>query len=112
MVCTIGLSARADGVNMVTTHSTLATQATPSTAARQTRRDGISSTITPMGTVGSVDGDVGRDRGYRPVQRWLAAAVHVHSSTAVPLAVALPLTSRHSPDWALLMVPFELRFHR
>src|SRR5688572_1048244 len=31
--------------------------------------------------------------------------------TAVPLAVAAPLTSRHSPDWTLLIVPLVLTVH-
>src|SRR4051794_11370268 len=50
--------------------------------------------------------------GYRLVHCWFAAAVQVHRTTWVPLAVALPLTSRQRPDWALLIVPLEFRFHR
>jgi hypothetical protein len=29
----------------------------------------------------------------------------------VPLAVAAPSASRHSPDWTPVMVPLELTFH-
>src|SRR3954470_20254328 len=48
---------------------------------------------------------------YRLVQSWLVALVQVHKMTALPLAVALPLTSRHRPDCTLLIVPLALRFH-
>src|SRR5690242_9833447 len=36
---------------------------------------------------------------------WFAPPVQVHSCTVLPLAVAWPLTSRHSRDWTPTMVP-------
>src|SRR3954447_19680407 len=52
-----------------------------------------------------------RTRRQLRVHFWLAPPVHVQSSTSVPLAVASPVTSRHSPDCTPVTVPSALRFH-
>ena len=47
----------------------------------------------------------------RPVHFWLVPPLHVQSSTAVPLAVPAPVTSRHSPDSTPTIVPSEFTRH-
>src|SRR5579884_3266591 len=50
-------------------------------------------------------------RAYPRVHCWLLPPLQAHSSTRAPLAVDAPVTSRHRPDWAPVMVPLELKFH-
>src|SRR6266567_864064 len=45
------------------------------------------------------------------VHCWLVPPLQVHSSTRAPLAVEAAVTSRQSPDWALVMVPLALKVH-
>src|SRR4051812_612301 len=52
-----------------------------------------------------------RFRGQPSVHCWLLWPLQVQSWTLVPLAVAAPETSRHSPDWTPVTEPFELTFH-
>src|SRR5689334_10835759 len=47
----------------------------------------------------------------RRLQRWLAPPLQAQRLSLVPLAVALPGTSRHSPDCTPVMVPLALTFH-
>ncbi len=47
----------------------------------------------------------------RPVHFWLLPPLHVHSCTAVPLAVPAPAASRHSPDSTPTTVPSEFTRH-
>src|SRR3954469_4672392 len=42
---------------------------------------------------------------------WFAPPLQLHRISFVPLAVAAPLASRHSPDCTPVTVPFELKFH-
>src|SRR5690349_236180 len=49
--------------------------------------------------------------GVMPVHFWLLPPLQVQISTAVPLAVAAPVTSRHSPDSTPTTVPSGLSRH-
>jgi hypothetical protein len=53
------------------------------------------------------DGDV----ADRPVHFWLEPPLQVQISTAEPLAVPAPVTSRHSPDPTPTTVPSEFTRH-
>src|SRR5690242_4915257 len=47
----------------------------------------------------------------RRLQRWLDPPLHDQRMIFVPLAVAAPFASRHSPDCAPVMVPAALTLH-
>ena len=59
----------------------------------------------------AVGGRSARRQVMWEIHCWLLPPLQVHSSTRAPSAVDAPVTSRHSPDCAPVIVPLELKFH-
>src|SRR6185369_17927907 len=60
---------------------------------------------------GPLPGGGGGGGCVKPLHCWLLWPLHDQRMSFVPLAVAAPLASRHSPDCTPVIVPLALRFH-
>src|SRR3954447_8494880 len=82
--------------------------AAPSSVLRNRALPSLPISIVNPSMVGT---DLRIGMGQVRVHRWFAAPLHVQISTAAPLPVAAPVTSRHSPDCTPTTVPSELTRH-
>src|ERR1044071_7172266 len=64
-----------------------------------------------MRVAGRCASDPPAPASYRRLHCWLVPPLQAQRMIFVPLAVAAPLASRHSPDCTPVMEPLELTFH-